>query len=127
MAVSGDSFCMSAWNAFLLHMKHCLKFGFAKFLASMFIFIGKVSLVVVNCCSLFMIMKFVTHDVEEVSSIMAPVVVVAAMSYVTASIFLSLFDESALAMITCLAIDTDVNEEPKFGPPTFYNFQDKVD
>lgn len=29
MAVSGESFCSSAWNGFILHLKHLAKFVFA--------------------------------------------------------------------------------------------------
>ena len=121
MAVSGDNFCRSAWNGFLLNLKHALKFSFSNFLARAFIFIGKVSLVVINCFSLYMIMKHVTKDLEEINSLAAPVVVVGSFTFITASIFLSLFDETVLALITCLCVDTDLNGTPKFGPPTFYD------
>lgn len=121
MAVSGDSFCTSAWNGFLLQLKHALKFSWANFLASMFILIGKIAIVVINCFSLYMIMKNVTGDTEEVSSIISPVLVVGIVSYISASIFLGLFDEAVLAMMNCLAIDTDLNGQPKFGPPTFHD------
>jgi len=30
MAISGDSFCTSAWNGFILSLKHLVKFYFAK-------------------------------------------------------------------------------------------------
>jgi len=124
MAVSGDSFCTSAWNGFLLNLKHTLHFAWAKFLASGFIFIGKLSLVVLNCFSCYAIMRFITHDTEEVSSIASPMVIVALMTYISASVFLGLFDEAVLAMMTCLAIDSDLHGEPKYGPPTFHDALD---
>ena len=40
MAVAGDSFCASAWNGFLLNLKHLAKFIFAIDIAGMFIFMG---------------------------------------------------------------------------------------
>merc|ERR1712166_1501596 len=49
MAVSGDGFCKSAWNGFMLNMKHALEFAWAKVLAELFIFTGKISLVALNC------------------------------------------------------------------------------
>lgn len=121
MAVSGDSFCRSAWNGFLLNLKHALKFTFANFLAKVFVFLGKISLVTINCFSLYMIMKHVTKDLEEINSLAAPVVVVGVFTFITASIFLSLFDETVVALVTCLCVDTDLNGQPKFGPPTFYD------
>jgi hypothetical protein len=124
MAVSGDSFCSSAWNGFLLNVKHTLKFGWANFLANMFIWIGKIAIVVLNVFSCYSIMKFVTKDLEEISSPVTPLAVVGAITYVSASIFLGLFDEAALALMTCLAVDMDLNGEPKWGPPTFHDSLD---
>ena len=61
-------------------------------------------------------------DTEEVSSLWGPVAIVAVSSYLTASIFLGLFDTSVNAMMTCLAIDMDHhNGEPVKGPPTFHD------
>jgi choline transporter-like protein 2/4/5 len=121
MAVSGESFCSSAWNGLLLNMKHGAKYAFAKFLAEMFIALGKVSIVVLNVFSCYMIMKHITMDLDEISSPIAPLVIVGVVTYISASTFLCLFDESVLALLTCLAIDLDLNGEPKFGPPTFHD------
>jgi len=122
MAVSGDSFCMSAWNGFLLNVKHMLKFSFANMIAKIFIFLGKVALTVGNCFSLLFIMNNITHDSDEVSSLAGPIVVVAIVTYMTASIFLGLFETSVMAIMTCLAVDIDLHgDTPKFGPPTFHD------
>ena len=87
----------------------------------MFIFIGKIAVVVINLISCFAIMKYVTKDLDEISSPVAPLAVVGLITYITASIFLSLFDEAVLALMTCLAIDMDLNGVPKHGPPTFHD------
>ena len=57
MAISGESFCSSALNGFLLNVKHALKFSWAKTLAELFILLGKVGIVALNCFSCYMIMK----------------------------------------------------------------------
>jgi hypothetical protein len=121
MAVSGDSFITSAWNGFLLNMKHGLKFAWANALASMFIVLGKVGIVVLNMFSCYMIMKHVTKDLGEISSPVAPLAIVGVVTYVSASIFLGLFDEAVLALMTCLCVDIDLHGHPKFGPPTFHD------
>lgn len=127
MAVSGDNFCSSAWNGFLLNVKHTLKFGWANFLANMFIWIGKIAIVVLNVFSCYMIMKYITKDLGEISSPISPLAVVGVVTYISASIFLGLFDEAVLSMMTCLAIDIDLNGEPKYGPPTFHDALDSFD
>jgi hypothetical protein len=108
MAVSGDAFCSSAWSAFLLNVKHMAKFGFANMIAKVFIFLGKAALTVGNCFSLIFIMKNFTDDIDEVSSVFGPVLAVAVVSYITASMILGMFDTAVMALMTCLAIDIDL-------------------
>ena len=128
MAVTGDSFCNAAWYGFLLNVKHMLKFTWANTIAKAFTFIGKVAITVGNMFVCFNIMKFVTHDIEEVSSIFGPLSCVGVISFVTASIFLGLFDHVVMALMTCLAIDLDVNGgAPAFGPPTFHTKVNEID
>merc|ERR1711935_1323156 len=110
MAISGDSFCGSAWNGFLLNVKHMLKFTFANFIAKIFTLLGKIGIVVGNLFSLFFIMKNITKDTEEVSSLMGPMIIVGVVTYFTASIFLGLFDTAVIALLTCYAIDMDVHD-----------------
>ena len=127
MAVSGKGFCGSAWSAFLLRLKHLTKFAFANLIAKIFIFLGKMAITAVNCYSLLMIMRYITKDTEEISSPLGPIVAVGIFTYFTASIFLSLFDITVMALLTCLAIDMDMNGgEPAKGPSTFHDCVKKV-
>ena len=120
VAVSGDSFCASGLQALMLNLKHCAKFSFANFLAKIFIYLGKIGLCVGNVFSLLFIMKL-RGDNEEVSSNFGPIVVIAVASYLTASIFLGMFDTSVMAILTCLAVDMDLHDgDPMYGPPTFH-------
>lgn len=48
MAISGSSFCWSAYYGILLQIKHAGKFAFGNYLAAAFIFVGKVGLTVLN-------------------------------------------------------------------------------
>jgi len=124
MAVSGDGFCTSAWNGFMLNMKHALEFAWAKVLAELFIFTGKISLVALNCGFLYLTMKFITKDLNgdnAVNSIWGPIFITGLITYVAASVFLGLFSNTVLALMTCLTIDIDLNGEPKYGPPTFHD------
>jgi hypothetical protein len=129
MAVSGQNFCASAWDAFLLNLRHLAKFTFAQALASMFIFVGKVSISIASCVSLFFIMKHQTKDMDdnEKPSPVGPILVVFIMSLITASVFIGLLDTVATAMLYCLAIDMNLNGgTPARGPKTFHDSIDKV-
>jgi hypothetical protein len=127
MAVAGESFLSSAWNGFLLNVKHLLQFSFANLIAKVFIFIGKVGITAGNVFSLLFIMSAITNDSEEVSSKLGPCLVVGLWTYFTASVFLGLFDTACLAMMTSLSIDMDCNDgNPVHGPPTFHESCDKI-
>jgi hypothetical protein len=75
----------------------------------MFILVGKIGLCVINCITLYLIMKYLTNDIGEISSPAAPILIVALFTYIAASVFLGLFDEAVMALMTCLAIDSDLN------------------
>jgi hypothetical protein len=126
IAVSGDSFCTGAWNGFLLNMKFGLEFAWANFIASTFILLGKVGITVLNCFSCYLIMKHITHDLDEITSTAAPLAIVALVTFAAANIFLGLFDEAVLAMLVCLCVDKQINDGVAVkGPPTFHNSVEK--
>lgn len=122
-AIAGQSFITSAKNGILLNLKHGASFMFANYLANIFVFLGKIGLTCLNVFCCYMIMKYGTKDLDEVSSPWAPLMMVALTTYVTVNIFLGLFDESVMAMMTCLCADKDLNGggDPTWGPPTFHD------
>lgn len=124
MAITGDSFCTSAWNGFMLQLKHGMGFVFAKFLAEMFILLGKIFITMINCLFTYCVMKYGFKDYQgddAITSSVGPLFVVAFVSYLSACVFLGLFDETALALMTCVSMDTDLNGTPKHGPATFHS------
>lgn len=126
MAVSGQNFCASAWDGFLLGIKHMVKFSFANMLATIFIALGKLAITVGNCVSLYFLMKKVFNEGPE-TSVIAPMIVVGIISFFTASVFLGLLDTAVMSLMTCLAIDMDLhNGEPAFGPATFHDSMKEV-
>merc|ERR1711998_347347 len=99
MAVTGAGFCSAAWDGFLLNLKHALEFAWAKTLAELFIWTGKISLVAINCGFLYFTMSFITDDFsgpEAVSSVWGPVATVGLLTYVAASVFLGLFSNPVI-------------------------------
>ena len=126
MAVSGEGFTRSAWNGFLLNIKHLLKFSWANFIADVFIFIGKIALTCANVFSLIGILKLTTGD-DNSKSIFGPCFIVAVCTYITATIVLGLFDTAVMALMTSLAIDMDLHgNRLVYGPPTFHDALSKI-
>ena len=93
----------------------------------MFIQMGKIMITCLNCATFYMIMKYGTKSLNNVSSIWGPIVVIAIATFITAQIFLGLFDEATTATLHCLCIDLDLNDkQPKFGPPSFHEKLSKI-
>ena len=121
MAVSGDSYCTSAWHGFLLNLKHNAKYNFAVVLANMFVFLGKIFITCLNCATFYLVCRYGYKNIDQVNSIWKPVAMIGISTFVISHIFLSLFDEATLATLHCLAIDMDLhNGKPKYGPPSFH-------
>lgn len=126
MAISGDPYCASAWNGFILNLKHLTKFYFADTLASMFVFIGILAICGLNTGTCFLIMKYGTKDTQEVSNIWVPLIVIIITTFITAELFIGLFHQAVTATLMSLAVDIELNGECKFGPPTFHEKLDKI-
>jgi len=60
MALSGETYCRSAWNGFLLNMKHCAKFYFAQSLAGMFVFMGILAVAFTNVALGWLLVNHIT-------------------------------------------------------------------
>lgn len=120
IAVSGENFCSSAWNGFLLNMKHALEFFWANFLAKIFIGLGKFLLVALNCYIFFLFLNITGEMRALTGTYLVPMLLVGFFTYMSTSIFLGIFDEVVLSLLTCMCIDIELNLKPKYGPPEFH-------
>ena len=77
MAVSGKNFFSSAWNGFLLNLKHGIVFVWANFLAKLFIALGKVGITVLNVYTCYLLMKMRGDLVEPGMNPKVPLIFVA--------------------------------------------------
>ena len=128
MAVTGDGFCSSAWNGFLLNLKYCAKFYFAIQIAGMFVFMGILACTAANTGLGFLLMTYATKEAANMESVMGPLILIGFMTFVIACIFLGLFDEAVLATIHCYAVDADLNGgTPAFGPVSYHEKLSRID
>lgn len=69
-------------------------------------------------------MKF-TGELSNVNIKWVPIIVVGLFTYLAASMFLALYEETIMSLMTCVCYDMDANGgEPTFGPATFHdNYQ----
>ena len=114
MAISSESFCSSALNAFILILKNSAKFAFVEGFSDVFMFLAKVCISVfttatgVLCMSLFL-------SETPVSSPIVPALIMLLIAFIVAGIFVSIFDTGANTILQCYLIDMDVSKSQGLG------------
>lgn len=125
MAISSESFCSSALNAFILILKNHAKFAFVEGFADVFMFIAKLCISVFTTVTTIFLMKW-TLTANPVSSPIVPALITLFISFIVAGIFVSIFDAAANTILQCYLIDRDVAKqhhlEPTHIPKTLARF-----
>ncbi len=91
MALSGENFCSSALNSFILILKNSAKFAFVEGIADVFMFLAKFFISISTTMLSWLLMGLMV----EYESPFLPLFVVFLLSYMIASIFIAIFDVSA--------------------------------
>ena len=123
MALSGESFCSSALNSFILILKNAAKFAFVEGIADVFMFLAKIFISTATTCLSWLLMGVMT----DVDSPFMPLFVVFMLSYMIGSIFIAIFDVSANTILQCYLLDKEVAaaqglSDPDHIPETMNKF-----
>ena len=103
-ALSGENFCSSAVNSFILILKNAAKFGFVEGIAGCFMFIAKFFIAIMTTLASF----FIMNAMVKVSSPYAPLLVIFIFAYMIATIFIEIFDTGANTILQCYLLDKEV-------------------
>lgn len=68
-----------------------------------------------------------TRTLDSVSNPYAPLSLVALTTFMLVSIFLGMFDEAVIALMTCFCADMDINGKPKWGPESLHKAIEKIE
>jgi hypothetical protein len=120
MSISGDPYCKSAWNGFLLNLKHLVKFYFANTLAKMIVFMGILTILGLNAGTCYLILRYGTKNADQLSSIWVPMVFIIITTFVTAELFIGFFHQALRATLMCFAVDLELNGKITGGSPSFH-------
>lgn len=120
MSVSGDPYCRSAWNGFLINLKHLLEFYFADVLAGLFVFIGVLLIVGLNMGSCFLIMRYGLKNRDDLGSIWVPLILIGVTTLITAELFIGFFHQALKATLMSMAIDIELHGKATRGSPSFH-------
>lgn len=123
MALSGEGFCSSALNAFILILKNSAKFAFVEGIADIFMFLAKFFI----SCSTTGVSWLVMGAMAEVQSPFFPLFICFLLSWMIASTFIAVFDVSANTILQCYLMDKEIAaqqgvEDPDHIPPTMAKF-----
>uniref|UniRef100_A0A7S3I6Z9 Choline transporter-like protein n=1 Tax=Favella ehrenbergii TaxID=182087 RepID=A0A7S3I6Z9_9SPIT len=117
-ALSGEGFCTSAINSFILILKNAAKFGFVEGIAGCFMFIAKFFISTATTLVSFFIMRCMV----KVSSPYAPLLIIFIFSYIVSSIFIEIFDTGANTILQCYILDREVLCDDEHIPRSLRKF-----
>lgn len=108
MALSSESFCMSAVNAFLLVLKNSVKFAMVDTMAGFFTLIAKLCISISTTAIGFALMGPMLPEGVQLGEPFVPILFIFLMSYVIGAVFVSIFDAGANTMLQCYLMDMDI-------------------
>ena len=121
-ALSNESFCSSALNAFILILKNAAKFSFVNAIGGTFMYIAKFVIAVLTTVACY----FWIDSMDTVKSIYLPLLLCFVIAYVLGSIFISVFDAASNTILQCYLVDLDISRQngldPKHVPETLARF-----
>jgi len=126
MAVSGEPYCTSGMNGFLLIWKHLFSFMFSRRVGNTLVFMGTMIMCGLNSLCFYLIMKQ-NGNWYRLNSVWLPFVVLIFATLFISNTFLGLFEAAITGTLICLGIDMDLNNgSPVNGPPDLHDKLDKA-
>lgn len=115
IALTSKNFCSSCWLTFWLIVRNCARFSMVTGIGYILIFLGKALIMILSGWIAYIILMNSSNIKGKLYSPIFPVVVVVGISYLLASIFLSIYSFSATTILHCFILDEEVkgNHAPK--------------
>lgn len=130
MSISGESYCQSGKNGFLLYLKHLFSLAAVFFVTNSIQFIGACTCTAVAVCGSQIIAGIILGNS---SATFVCVFLVFFLANFTSNQFLEVFESAVYQMLLCFAFDKDLHMgEVNYGPPKLHytleeNMKDKDD
>lgn len=107
IAITNKNFCSACWLTFWLIVRNAGRFSIVTSIGWILMFLGKA---VICCLSGWLGYIIIENSTlkDEVYSPAFPIVIVVAVAYLLASIFLSIFSFSATTILHCFIVDEEV-------------------
>jgi hypothetical protein len=120
-AVTSESFCTSAWNAFTLMIKHAARFGWGNSVGYLMIFFGCAGIGAVTALGAYVFISYTSYF--TVSTPIAPAIFVGIIAVFIAWMFLSIFSFASDALLQAFLLDEELRFAGKSRPVEFAEFE----
>lgn len=124
IAITSNSFCHSAIDAFIMMLKNSVKFGFVDGIADVFIFLAKF---LITALTTFISKWLIKWWSPELESAFLPLLTIFILTWVISSVFMAIFDVGSNTILQCYLLDKQIAaqeglEDPSHIPPTMAKF-----
>lgn len=114
VALTGENFCTSAMQAFVLALKNAASFLITNGIGGFIYLLGKVTISVVNTAIGYLLITYIPDFEEDIDQPIPFLLLIFLMSYSMATTFMEVYGGVSLAILQCLYTDVDIcNQEGK--------------
>ena len=109
IVLTSKNFCMAALNAFCLVIRNAARFGVVNSIGCIFMFLGKLFIIVGCCVSTYLILDRVEYFYKALSGFpVGPMAASAVIGYFVGSVFMSVFSFSSDTILQCFLLDEEM-------------------
>ena len=108
VALTGKNFCSSAMDAFVLALKNSSSFIITNGIGYLIQLLGKLTITLGNVLITYVMLTQLDNYAGDIGSPYPPLVLILFMSYVLASIFMSIYSIVSISLLQCLYADVDL-------------------
>ena len=114
VALTGEAFCTSAMQAFVLALKNAASFFITNGIGALIYFLGKTCISITNTAIGYLCISLIPTFEEEIDQPLPFLALIFLMSYMMATTFMEVYGGVSLAVLQCLYTDVDIcNQEGK--------------
>lgn len=122
IAMTGESFCTAAYNAFMLVVNNAARFAALGGVGSIFNFLGKLLITSLTSYIGYLIITNTDYYADRISSPMPPTVVFIIVCYLVSSLFMTVYSMAAESIIQAFLIDEELHKDTVFAPEPMVKF-----
>jgi len=108
VALTGQNFCTSAMQAFILALKNATSFFITNGIGNFIYFLGKTTISLTNTAIGYLLITYIPDFEEDIDSPMPFLMLIYIMSYMMATTFMEVYAGVSLAILQCLYADIDI-------------------